>query len=55
MRSKVREYCFEDIESQIGVIIESALDESTEVMVRAMKDLVPEFISQNSVYEKYDK
>ena len=55
MRSKVREYCFGNIEHQIDAIIENALEEHTEPMVLAMKALVPEFISKNSDFEKLDK
>ncbi|MDR1652425.1 MAG: polysaccharide biosynthesis protein [Prevotellaceae bacterium] len=50
--AKVRKYCFKDIVPQIYEIIELAKHNVDEDLVKAMKVLVPEFISQNSEYER---
>ncbi|GHT18993.1 capsular polysaccharide biosynthesis protein [Bacteroidia bacterium] len=52
--AKVRKYCFTDIVPQIDKIIDLAKHNSDEELVKAMKMLVPEFISKNSKYEKFD-
>jgi len=54
MGAKVREYDFEAVSNQIKHIIESACEMSVPETIRSMKDLVPEFKSQNSPYEVYD-
>ncbi len=55
MIGKVREYVFEDVESQIALLIKSAHTESDRQVVLNMKKLVPEFKSKNSVFEELDK
>ncbi|MBN2765847.1 MAG: polysaccharide biosynthesis protein [Paludibacteraceae bacterium] len=53
--AQVREYDFEDIREQILYMVEQAEDVNVLSTVRAMKALVPEFISKNSPYEELDK
>lgn len=56
MIAKVREYDFETVSEQIGSLIESAGSQAPErVIVSKMKKLLPEFISNNSIYEQLDK
>lgn len=53
--AKVREYDFEVVSSRIDRLIASAKRHYTLETVGQMKELVPEFISANSVYENLDK
>lgn len=50
----VRQYDFNDVNKRIEKLISSAKQHYTLETVYLMKDLVPEFISNNSVYEKID-
>ena len=52
--AKVREYEYENIRSLINVLVEKAQAVDIPSTVMAMKEIVPEFISKNSVFEKYD-
>ncbi|MDR2824012.1 MAG: polysaccharide biosynthesis protein [Prevotellaceae bacterium] len=52
--AKVRKYCFTEVLPQIDEIIELAKHNADKNLVRTMKDLVPEFVSKNSAYEKLD-
>ncbi|PZF74030.1 polysaccharide biosynthesis protein [Taibaiella soli] len=54
MIAKVREYDFVEISQKIERLINSARMHYTIDTVRYMKEIVPEFISNNSVYEKLD-
>ncbi|XZF12372.1 polysaccharide biosynthesis protein [Chitinophagaceae bacterium MMS25-I14] len=54
MIAKVREYDFVEISRKIDALISSAGKHYTIDTVRHMKDIVPEFISNNSVFEKLD-
>ena len=54
MIAKVREYNFEIISKKIDALISSARQHYTLETVGMMKDIVPEFISNNSVYQKLD-
>ncbi|SFG62816.1 polysaccharide biosynthesis protein [Pedobacter insulae] len=54
MIGKVREYVFDDIESKIYGLIKHAKQNSDRNVVVAMKDLVTEFKSKNSVFEELD-
>ncbi len=54
MIAKVREYDFETVASRIELLVKSACMHYTEETVILMKELVPEFISKNSAYEKLD-
>ncbi len=53
--AKVREYDKSEVETKINRLIEVARTYDEEQTVRLMKDLVPEYISQNSKYCAYDK
>lgn len=55
MIGKVREYVFEEIEKQIYQLVTSAKSGDDRQVVMNMKKLVPEFKSQNSVFEELDK
>ena len=54
MVAKVREYVFSEIESQIYALIASAKQNNDRQVVIAMKKLVKEYLSQNSIYETLD-
>lgn len=51
---KVREYEYEEVKTMIGALIDSFNTQNNELIVQRMKDLVPEFISNNSVFQKLD-
>ena len=53
--AKVREYDFDIVSQQIAQLIELAEHGKVYPTVQAMKDIVPEFKSKNSIYEKLDK
>jgi len=53
--AKVREYDFETVSAKIDRLIASAKRHYTLETVGQMKELVPEYISSNSVYENLDK
>ena len=52
--AKVREYTFAEIAPFIENIISNAHNYNTDEMVKDMKGLVPEFVSQNSIFEIFD-
>lgn len=54
MKSKVREYIYDDVAPLINSIITLASSENKYNMVSLMKELVPEFISKNSEFESLD-
>jgi len=54
MIGKVREFNFEEINQNIDQLVQLFDAQNNEAIVRKMKDVVPEFISKNSVYEKLD-
>jgi FlaA1/EpsC-like NDP-sugar epimerase len=54
MIAKVREYDFNSIEKEISALTDLFRTQNNEAIVRKMKEIVPEFISHNSVYEKLD-
>jgi FlaA1/EpsC-like NDP-sugar epimerase len=54
MIAKVKEYDFPVIEEEITELISLFGRQNNEMLVRKMKQIVPEFISRNSVYEKLD-
>ncbi|MBL4577043.1 MAG: polysaccharide biosynthesis protein, partial [Flavobacteriales bacterium] len=54
MIAKVREYNWDDIAKEIDVLIDMFGAQDNEEIVRKMKEIVPEFISSNSVYERLD-
>ncbi|MBA3664098.1 MAG: polysaccharide biosynthesis protein [Bacteroidetes bacterium] len=51
---KVREYGFDDVNSIINELIATFDTQNNELMVQRMKELVPEFKSNNSVFQKLD-
>lgn len=51
----VRDYNYHEIVSQIKDLTQSANTSQIIATVSKMKEIVPEFISQNSIYEKLDK
>lgn len=52
--AKVIEYDFERISEGIEILIKLAKENKDEEVVKQMKRLVPEFISNNSIYESID-
>ena len=51
----VRVYDFDIVKRKIAELISSVRSDTPDETVRQMKELVPEYISQNSRYEKFDK
>ncbi len=54
MIAKVKEYDFKSIEVKIADLINCFEDQNNKVIVKKMKELVPEFKSNNSIYEELD-
>lgn len=54
MIAKVKEYDFETITYEINDLISLFNAQDNDAIVRKMKDIVPEFVSMNSIYEKLD-
>jgi FlaA1/EpsC-like NDP-sugar epimerase len=54
MTARVRQYQYDDILPKIERIIEKALEEDAYTMVSLMKQLVPEYVSNNSEFECLD-
>lgn len=54
MIAKVRYYDFALVQSQFAELIKLQKDHNNFDIVRKMKEIVPEFKSQNSVYEELD-
>lgn len=55
MIARVREFPFEEVSKKIDTLIDLARQEKPFLTVQQMKDIVPEFISKNSIYEQLDK
>jgi FlaA1/EpsC-like NDP-sugar epimerase len=55
MVAKVREYDFDKVSMSIEQLILSAQEGKIFPTVQLMKDIVPEYKSKNSIYEKLDK
>ena len=53
--AKVREYDYEDACHQVNALVKASVTECDMEIVRRMKEMVPEFKSQHSVYEVLDK
>ena len=51
----VREYEYAEVAPRIEKLAQLSMDVKIPEMVMEMKDMVPEFKSKNSIYEKYDK
>lgn len=54
MIAKVREFPFDEIEKEINTLIATSHEEKPFITVSQMKHIVPEYISQNSIYEQLD-
>jgi len=54
MIAKVKEYDFDEINIKIKTLIASFENQDNKVIVKQMKHLVPEFKSNNSIYEELD-
>lgn len=54
MIAKVRMYDFVFCNQQISILLELYNTQNNEIIVSKMKEIVPEFISQNSVFEELD-
>ena len=54
-RAKVREYDYKEVDYAIDQLTELAIRVEKMEMVKMMKQIVPEFKSKNSEYEKLDK
>jgi FlaA1/EpsC-like NDP-sugar epimerase len=54
MIAKVHEYDFDTIRYEISQLTELFSTQNNEAIVRKMKEIVPEYISNNSEYEKLD-
>ena len=52
--AKVREYQYSEVEPRIDALTETARNGKMMETVKIMKQIVPEFISQNSIFEKFD-
>ncbi|MCB0380290.1 MAG: polysaccharide biosynthesis protein [Flavobacteriales bacterium] len=52
--AKVKEYDFEEINTKINELIASFESQDNKIIVKQMKLLVPEFKSNNSIYEQLD-
>ena len=52
---KVREYDYEEVNTIINALIISFDAQNNEQIVQRMKDLVPEFKSNNSIFQKLDE
>jgi FlaA1/EpsC-like NDP-sugar epimerase len=54
MIGKVRQYDFKEVSKLIDVLIELFGSQDNFTIVKKMKEIVPEYKSRNSVYEKLD-
>jgi len=54
MIAKVRDYPFNDAKQIVDSLMDLYLDGNRRAVVRAMKEFIPEFISNNSVYKTID-
>ena len=52
---QVREYDYEKVNNDIENLVEISKQYDDMATVKKMKDIVPEFKSNNSVYEQLDK
>ena len=53
--AKVKEYDFEQVSKEIDSLVELAKSYDEMKIVGKMKEIVPEFVSKNSVYSALDK
>ncbi len=55
MIAKVETYNYDNIDNSISDLVLSAKNRDKNKIVKKMKEIVPEFLSMNSDYEKFDK
>lgn len=55
MKAKLKEYSFEEIHSKIDTLTTEPSKKDNFDLVNGIKELVPEYKSQNSIYSKLDK
>ena len=53
--AKVREYDYSEVSKQIDDLVEKSKLYDEMLTVKKMKEIVPEYKSNNSIYEKLDK
>jgi len=53
--AKVREYDLEEVKRHTGELIAMTTTHSIRDLVKKLKEVIPEYISQNSVYEELDR
>jgi FlaA1/EpsC-like NDP-sugar epimerase len=53
--AEVREYDFAEVSKEVDELIEISKQYDDMATVKMMKDIVPEFKSNNSIYEQLDK
>ncbi len=54
MIAKVREFPFDEVEKDVDTLIATSHEGKPFITVSQMKHIVPEYISQNSIYEQLD-
>ena len=54
MIARVREFDFEQVSQQVDQLIATSRQNKPFTTVKQMKELVPEYISNNSIYEQLD-
>ena len=52
--AKVKEYEFSEVKKEIDILYSLFDKQDNDAIVRKMKEIVPEYLSHNSVYEKLD-
>ncbi len=55
MIARVREYDFNAIEKEVSQLIDLFKTQNNEAIVKKMKEILPEYLSANSVFERLDK
>ncbi|MFI5164254.1 MAG: polysaccharide biosynthesis protein [Bacteroidia bacterium] len=55
MAGKVREYDYKEVSENVDALVLLLQKQDSTAIVKKMKEIVPEFKSQNSVYEELDK
>ena len=53
--ANIRSNDYDDVSAQVAKIIDTARDFQTEEAVRELKELIPEFVSNNSPFQKIDE
>jgi hypothetical protein len=52
---KVKEYQLEEVKTTLKELIDLYESQNNDLIVKKMKEIVPEFISNNSIFSKFDK